>query len=88
MSEDATHHSTEAELIAVRRAKLAKLRELGVDPFGARFEVTTTPAALHADFAEGVKAKVAGRITGLRDMGKSVFFHLGDVLARSRATWD
>ncbi len=80
MSEDATPHSTEAELIAVRRAKLAKLRELGVDPFGARFETTTTPAALQSDFAEGVKVKVAGRITGLRDMGKSVFFHLGDVL--------
>ena len=35
--------STEAELIAVRREKLAKLRELGVDPYGSRYEVTTTP---------------------------------------------
>ena len=47
--------STEAELIAVRREKLVKLRELGVDPFGARFEVSVTPAALHADFAEGLR---------------------------------
>jgi lysyl-tRNA synthetase class 2 len=80
MSEEATPHSTEAELIAVRRAKLTKLRELGVDPYGARFETTTTPASLQANFQEGVTVKVAGRITALRDMGKSVFFHLGDVL--------
>jgi lysyl-tRNA synthetase class 2 len=81
MSEDAPQlpQSTEAELIAVRREKLARLRELGIDPFGARFEVSITPAALRADFADGIQVKVAGRITALRDMGKSVFFQLGDV---------
>ncbi|MFN5869611.1 MAG: lysine--tRNA ligase, partial [Akkermansiaceae bacterium] len=70
--------STEAELIAVRREKLAKLRELGVDPFGARFEITVTPAALRADFFEGKQVTTAGRIVALRDMGKSVFFSVGD----------
>ena len=80
MSEDTTHHSTEAELIAVRRAKLAKLRELGIDPFGARFETTSSPAQLKENFSEGLQVKIAGRIIGLRDMGKSVFFELGDVL--------
>lgn len=68
----------EAELIAVRREKLAKLRELGVDPFGARFETTISPAALKADFSEGLKVTTAGRIIALRDMGKSVFFSIGD----------
>jgi lysyl-tRNA synthetase class 2 len=72
--------STEAELIAVRREKLAKLRELGIDPYGQRFEVDTTPAELRANFSEGRQVKIAGRITALRDMGKSVFFQLGDVL--------
>lgn len=71
--------STEAELIAVRREKLAKLRELGIDPFGARYEVSITPGALRAAFEEGKQVKIAGRITALRDMGKSVFFQLGDV---------
>lgn len=79
MSEATQTHSTEAELIAVRREKLGKLRELGVDPFGAAFETTHTPAGLRADFAEGLQVKVAGRITGLRNMGKSCFFHVGDV---------
>ncbi|MCX6864648.1 MAG: OB-fold nucleic acid binding domain-containing protein, partial [Verrucomicrobia bacterium] len=72
--------STEAELIAIRREKLAKLRDLGIDPYGARFAVTTTPGELHADFAEGRTVRIAGRIIALRDMGKSVFFQLGDVL--------
>ncbi len=84
MSEDTApqSQSTEAELIAVRREKLAKLRELGVDPFGSAFETTHTPAELRADFSEGVQVKVAGRISGLRNMGRSCFFHLGDVLGQ------
>lgn len=82
MSEAATPQqaqSTEAELIAIRREKLAKLRELGVDPFGARYETSHTPGGLRENFAETLPVKVAGRITGLRDMGRSIFFHIGDV---------
>ena len=81
MSEAATPQkpqSTEAELIAVRREKLAKLRDLGIDPYGARFEVSTTPAALFEDFAEGLQVKVAGRIMVFREFGKSCFFELAD----------
>ncbi|MCU0794655.1 MAG: lysine--tRNA ligase [Akkermansiaceae bacterium] len=83
MPEDAPQsHSTEADLIAVRREKLGKLRELGVDPFGSAFETTHSPAELRDAFAEGLQVKVAGRITGLRNMGRSCFFHLGDVLGQ------
>jgi lysyl-tRNA synthetase class 2 len=70
--------SSEADLIAIRREKLGRLREMGVDPFGGRFETTVAPGALRADFAEGRQVRLAGRIMTLRDMGKSVFFHLGD----------
>jgi len=76
------HHSTEEDLIAVRREKLAKLRELGVDPFGAKFAPTTTPGKLKANFSDGIKATIAGRIYAIRDMGKSVFFTIGDVEGR------
>ncbi|MBM3862374.1 MAG: lysine--tRNA ligase [Verrucomicrobia bacterium] len=71
--------STEAELIAIRREKLARLRELGIDPYGGRFDVTTTPAQLRAAFAEGQQATIAGRLLAVRDMGRSVFFQIGDV---------
>ncbi|MCB1134436.1 MAG: lysine--tRNA ligase, partial [Verrucomicrobiae bacterium] len=71
--------STEAELIAIRREKLGKLRDLGVDPFGSSYEVSDTPANLRTNFEEGRRVKIAGRITALRDMGKSVFFSVGDI---------
>jgi lysyl-tRNA synthetase, class II len=75
--------SDEAGLIAVRREKLARLRDqLGVDPFGARFDTSTTPAELRATFAEGLTVRLAGRLLAIRDMGKSVFFVLGDVDGR------
>lgn len=81
MSEQQQAHptTTESELIAVRRDKLAKIRELGIDPYGARFDVTTTPAGLKADFQEDKQVAVAGRLLAIRDMGKSQFFVIGDV---------
>ena len=75
--------STEAELIAVRRQKLAKLRELGVDPFGGRFATDTTPGDLKEDFADERAVRLAGRLLAIRDMGKSVFFVIGDVHGRT-----
>ncbi len=74
--------STEAELIAVRKEKLAKLIELGIDPYGSKFETTTTPGELKADFSDEKQVKLAGRLLAIRDMGKSVFFSIGDVHGR------
>ena len=77
-----TPQSTEAELITIRREKLAKMRELGIDPFGGKFETTISPGALKADFSDEKKVTIAGRLTAIRDMGKSVFATLGDVEGR------
>lgn len=77
-----TPQSTEAELIAVRREKLAKLRELGIDPFGGKFDTTTTPGKLKANFADDQPVTIAGRLLAIRDMGKSVFATIGDVEGR------
>ena len=79
---DSTPQSTEAELIAVRREKLGKIRELGIDPFGAKFDTTTTPGKLKADFADEKAVTIAGRLLAIRDMGKSVFATIGDVEGR------
>ena len=76
---------TEQEL--VRREKSEKLRELGLDPFGQRFD--------REDFAKNIRekyemvehdafeamtdtAKVAGRIMFIRRMGKASFFTIQD----------
>ena len=79
---DSTPQSTEAELIAVRREKLGKIRELGIDPFGAKFDTTTTPGKLKADFADEQAVTIAGRLLASRDRGKSVFATIGDVEGR------
>lgn len=71
--------SSEEELIAVRREKVDKIRALGVNPFGGRFDVTTNPAEIKANFEEGKQVKFLGRITALRDMGRTQFFAVSDV---------
>ncbi len=90
MTEDASNSptsppesgSSESELIAIRREKLDRIRELGVDPFGSRFETSTTASALKETFADDLPVRLAGRILAIRDMGKSVFFVIGDVHGR------
>ena len=79
---EATPQSTEAELIAVRREKLGKIRELGIDPYGAKFDISTTPGKLKANFADDQAVTIAGRLLAIRDMGKSVFATIGDVEGR------
>jgi lysyl-tRNA synthetase class 2 len=59
-----------------------RLRALGVDPFGKGFETTHAPGALREAFTEGTNVRVAGRITALRDMGKSHFLDLSDLNGR------
>jgi len=71
---------TDQEL--ARREKASKIREMGMDPFGHRFERT--------DFSSDVKDKViglshdevlevvAGRIMFIRKMGKASFFTIKD----------
>ena len=78
---------TEQEL--VRREKLTKIKDLGLDPFGHKFEVS--------DFSSDIKEKyalktheeleklnetvsVAGRIMFIRKMGKASFFAIKDKL--------
>jgi lysyl-tRNA synthetase class 2 len=85
MSEQVTPNqpqSTAEELMAVRREKLAILRDLGVDPYGASFDTDTTPGLLKAEFENEKPVRLAGRLLAIRDMGKSVFATLGDAEGR------
>lgn len=87
MSEDTEVPPTEdlGTLLKVRREKMDHLRALGVDPFGKGFETTHAPGALREAFEEGLEVRVAGRITALRDMGKSNFLDLSDLNGRIQA---
>jgi lysyl-tRNA synthetase class 2 len=74
------------DLIGARRARLAALRERGVDPFAAtRFDVTAHAAELATRYA-GLEAgppsaetwSLAGRIMSVRGQGKIIFADLQD----------
>ena len=76
---------TDQEL--VRREKLEKIKELGIDPFGHRFErtdfsvdVKEKVAGLSHDevIEKNIHATVAGRIMFIRKMGKASFFTIKD----------
>ncbi len=79
------------DLIAARRARLAALREHGVDPFAAtRYDVTAHAAELAAKYAElGEQGRaetetwsLAGRIMAVRGQGGVIFFDLHDRTGR------
>jgi lysyl-tRNA synthetase class 2 len=67
---------------AVRRQKLAELRAGGTDPFRANFAPTHFSGDALKAYVEGqdntVPVAVAGRLTVIRDMGKSQFVKLLD----------
>jgi lysyl-tRNA synthetase class 2 len=72
----------ENDLLAIRRQKLNQLRELNVAPFGGRFDVSDSIGVVRANFAEGKKVRIAGRITAHRNMGRSQFLDLSDISGR------
>jgi lysyl-tRNA synthetase class 2 len=67
-----------------RRQKLARLREMGIDPYGGRVEGVQTLADVRALFKPemgqdgGPVVKIAGRVMLYRDMGKLTFMTLRD----------
>jgi lysyl-tRNA synthetase, class II len=96
MNESANQPSagSESTLEAARREKLRKIRELGIDPWGGRFdghlpigeiraretEIVTQPAADGSDHPEqhGPKVRAAGRIVLRRPSGKVHWLQVRD----------
>ncbi len=70
------------DLIAVRRQKLEALRSLGIDPFGGAFQTTCSPGELRSNFDSGRTVRLSGRLTAMRDMGKSKFADISDYSGR------
>src|SRR5436190_11828065 len=73
---------SESALLAIRREKLAKLKDAGVNAYGGRFDVTHTLPDLRESFAESLAVRAAGRISARRDMGKTQFFDVSDLEGR------
>ena len=71
----------------VRRGKLEKIKELGIDPFGHKFERTGFASEIKEKYKDvehdafenmNDEAVVAGRIMFIRKMGKASFFTIKD----------
>jgi lysyl-tRNA synthetase class 2 len=79
---------------ADRQRKLQQIRELGIDPYGCRYDSAEAVAPIRTRFEqaeqqakaeggeeaapEGLQGDAAGRIVLWRDMGKMVFAHIRD----------
>jgi lysyl-tRNA synthetase, class II len=81
--EEGDERSMLAEIVAARRAKVAQLRDAGVEPYPVRFRPTTTVAALVAAYPDlepgaetGDEVTVAGRLVAKRGMGRLSFLVL------------
>ncbi|RFB10924.1 lysine--tRNA ligase [Bacillus sp. HNG] len=82
------NHEELNDQLIVRREKLHTLREMGVDPFGKRFERTHSTREL-IDLYDGftkeqldekeVSVTIAGRIMTKRGKGKAGFTHIQDL---------
>lgn len=74
-----------ADQHTIRTAKVASIRAAGIDPYPVGFRPTHRSDQLHATYPDlppgsstGDEVSVAGRLTGLRDMGKLAFGVLQD----------
>ena len=86
------HALADERVVADRVAKLARLRERGVEPYAYSYDPTHAAAealdafaaheSAHPDAEMGEPVRVAGRIVGKRVMGKSTFAHLADRTGR------
>ena len=74
------------EIIALKKAKVAEMRARGVNPYpsrSVRLHDAAKVQAMGGSLSETVthtpeKLSIAGRLTELRDMGKSIFGRLAD----------
>ncbi len=71
--------SEEQSIREIRLQKLARMRELGHDPYQVeKFEFDKSATQLLEGFVEGEAVRFAGRLIGQRLMGKASFCHLSD----------
>ncbi len=64
-----------------RQEKLSQIKAMGIDPYGARYDDVESASFVRAryqDDVEGQRARCAGRIVLLRDIGKLIFITLRD----------
>lgn len=68
-----------SEQETIRREKLGKLRELGIDPYpAALYPINATSKSIKGNYEDGKKVIIAGRLMSRRIQGKASFAELQD----------
>ena len=63
----------------IRREKLKKIKNLGINPYPAEtFNTTSNANKIHKNYEENKLVTIAGRIISMRIMGKASFFQIQD----------
>jgi len=78
---DLTNTEEQTKFERQRQERLARIRELGLEPYGGRYDGAEAATAVKSRFRDGdqtQQAKCAGRIVLLRDIGKLIFITLRD----------
>lgn len=72
------------QLMEIRREKLKKIREMGINPYPYMYDQTHLSKDIITNFTslEGQNVSVAGRIMSVRLMGKAAFCHIQDSKGR------
>jgi lysyl-tRNA synthetase class 2 len=66
------------EIRQIRLDKMAKLKEMGIDPYGGKFETTARINEILSNFEEEKHVVAAGRLIALRSHGKVMFGDIQD----------
>ncbi|HUT30336.1 MAG TPA: lysine--tRNA ligase [Sedimentisphaerales bacterium] len=78
---DLTNAGEKVKFERQREEKLARIRQLGIEPYGGRYEGREAAEDVKSRFKDGSpveQARCAGRIVLLRDIGKLIFLTLRD----------
>jgi len=78
---DLTDTEEKAKFERQRQEKLARIKELGVEPYGARYDAAEAARDIKSRFKDAdqtQQARCAGRIVLLRPMGALIFITLRD----------
>ncbi len=73
---------SQEDIIRDRKAKLSRLREMGIPAFSRGVKPDATALSAKQDYREGKTVAVAGRITAWRAHGKVIFFDVRDATDR------
>jgi lysyl-tRNA synthetase, class II len=73
-------HSTLNDILNLRKEKITQLREMDIDPYPHKFDVSHKSKEIieNFDILENKTVSIAGRIMSVRVMGKASFAHIMD----------